>query len=114
MMEANLVALDVAGKEAEWLWELLFEILILEKLIHGILIHCDNKATIAKIHIKNHNVKSLRHIELNYKILRKLMSIVYNNEIYEVCIQFSQLAYQGIIEGINPSFIEKYEFKAIK
>ena len=74
IMKAELVALDVARKEAEWLRELLSEIPMLEKPIPAILIHCDNQASIAKIHSKNHNTKNSRHIELRYKILRKLIS----------------------------------------
>ncbi|KAG9440057.1 hypothetical protein H6P81_020222 [Aristolochia fimbriata] len=73
-MEAEMVALELAGGEAEWLRSLLSEIPLLDKPIPAILINCDNQATIMKVKSKNHNSKSSRHIELRYKILRKLTS----------------------------------------
>jgi hypothetical protein len=40
-MEAQLTALDTATVEAEWLYELLMDLLMVEKPISAILMHCD-------------------------------------------------------------------------
>ncbi|GKB45839.1 zinc finger, CCHC-type containing protein [Tanacetum coccineum] len=47
-MEVEFVALAAAGKEAEWLRNLIYEILLWPKLISSISIHCDSAATLAK------------------------------------------------------------------
>ena len=41
-MEAELIALDTATVEAEWLCELLMDLPIVEKPIPAILMNCDN------------------------------------------------------------------------
>ena len=71
-MDAELVALDKTGGMAEWLRDLLIDIPWLNKPIPGILIHCDSQSALDKVKSKNHNKRSSRHIELRYKILRKL------------------------------------------
>lgn len=89
-IEAELVALDISTREAQWLRELLSKNFMLEKLIPAILIHCYNHATIAKLHSKNKVIKSLRHIELRYKIFEKVdNNRCCNSEICEVCKQSS-------------------------
>jgi hypothetical protein len=45
-MEAELVALDTATVEADWLRELLMDLPIVEKLIPAILMNCDNQTVI--------------------------------------------------------------------
>ncbi|GKA39602.1 zinc finger, CCHC-type containing protein [Tanacetum coccineum] len=47
-MEAEFVALAAAGKEAEWLRTLIYEIPLWPKPISPISIHCDSAATLAK------------------------------------------------------------------
>jgi len=42
IMEAELTALDTAGAEAEWLRELLMDLLVVEKPIPAISMNCDN------------------------------------------------------------------------
>ena len=51
-MEAELIALDSASEEANWLRDLLYEIPLWEKPIPPILIHCDSTAAIGRV--KNH------------------------------------------------------------
>nr|GEX00496.1 zinc finger, CCHC-type [Tanacetum cinerariifolium] len=48
IMESKFVALAAAGKEAEWLRNLIFEIPLWSKPITPISIHCDSAATLAK------------------------------------------------------------------
>ena len=109
IVEGELVALNVASRAAEWLkellnniriaakWlkELLNDIPILEKLIPAILIYCDNQSAIAKVHSKNHNAKTSRHIEIRYKILRKLnqngvITLSYINTAENLADQFTK------------------------
>ncbi|GJS57397.1 hypothetical protein Tco_0652181 [Tanacetum coccineum] len=57
------VALAAAGKEAEWLRNLIHEIPIWPKPIAPISIHCDSAATLAKAYSQIYNGKS-RHLGL--------------------------------------------------
>ncbi|GKD15380.1 hypothetical protein Tco_1199787 [Tanacetum coccineum] len=60
-MESEFVALAAAGKEAEWLRNLIHEIPIWPKPIAPISIHCDSAATLAKAYSQMYNGKS-RHL----------------------------------------------------
>ena len=42
-MEAELIALDIAGSEAEWLCDLLMDLLVVEKPIPAISMNIDNR-----------------------------------------------------------------------
>ncbi|GKB84560.1 zinc finger, CCHC-type containing protein [Tanacetum coccineum] len=57
-IESEFVALVVAGKEAEWLRNLVLEITLWVKLIAPIFIHCDSAATLAKVYSQMYNGKS--------------------------------------------------------
>ena len=41
-MEAELTALDTAGSKAEWIRDLLMDLLVVEKPIPAISMNCDN------------------------------------------------------------------------
>ncbi|GJU70482.1 zinc finger, CCHC-type containing protein [Tanacetum coccineum] len=60
-MESEFVALAAAGKEAEWLKNLLLEIPLWVKPIAPISIRCDSAATLAKAYSQMYNGKS-RHL----------------------------------------------------
>ncbi|GJU62961.1 hypothetical protein Tco_1337946 [Tanacetum coccineum] len=60
-MESEFVALAAAGKEAEWLKNLLLEITLWVKPIAPISIRCDSVATLAKAYSQMYNGKS-RHL----------------------------------------------------
>nr|GEY73756.1 zinc finger, CCHC-type [Tanacetum cinerariifolium] len=60
-MEFEFVALAAAGKEAEWLKNLLFEISLYSKPIAHIPIRCDSAATLATAYSQMYNGKS-RHL----------------------------------------------------
>ena len=60
IMEAELIALDTATIEAEWLCELLVDLPIVEKLIPAILLNCDNQTVIVKVNSSKDNMKSSR------------------------------------------------------
>nr|GEV32324.1 zinc finger, CCHC-type [Tanacetum cinerariifolium] len=58
-MEFEFVALAVAGNEAEWLRNLVFEIPLWPKLIFTISIKCDSAATLAKAYSQVYNADHL-------------------------------------------------------
>ena len=57
-MEAELIVLASASEEANWLRDLLFEILFFENSIPPILIHCDSTAAIGRVQNRYYNGKS--------------------------------------------------------
>ena len=71
-MEAELTALDTAGAEAEWLRELLMDLLVVEKPIPAISMNCDNQTMITKINSSKDNMKSTRHVKRRLKIYQKI------------------------------------------
>ena len=62
-MEAELIALDTATVEAEWLRELLMDLLMVEKPVPAILMNCDNQTVIIKVNSTKDNAKSSRHVK---------------------------------------------------
>jgi hypothetical protein len=71
-MEVELTALDTATVEADWLCELLIDLLIVEKPLPAILMNCDNQTVIVKVDSSNDNIKSSRHIKRRLKSDRKM------------------------------------------
>ncbi|GJR89293.1 zinc finger, CCHC-type containing protein [Tanacetum coccineum] len=65
-------ALAAAGKEAEWLRNLIHEIPIWPKPISPISIHCDSAATLAKAYSQIYNGKS-RHLGVRHSMIRELI-----------------------------------------
>ncbi|GKC84233.1 hypothetical protein Tco_1139950 [Tanacetum coccineum] len=72
-MEYEFVALAAAGKEAEWLKNLLLEILLWSKPIAPIFIRCDSVATLAKAYSHMYNGKS-RHLAVRHRMIRELIT----------------------------------------
>ncbi|GKE16168.1 hypothetical protein Tco_1423745, partial [Tanacetum coccineum] len=72
-MESEFVALAAAGKEAEWLKNLLFEIPLWSKPIAPISICCDSTATLAKAYSQMYNGKS-RHLGVRHSMIRDLIT----------------------------------------
>ncbi|GJX23446.1 hypothetical protein Tco_0227891 [Tanacetum coccineum] len=71
-MKSEFVALAAAGKEAEWLKNLLLEILLWSKPIAPISIRCDSAATLAKAYSQIYNGKS-RHVGVRHNMIRELI-----------------------------------------
>ncbi|GKD50798.1 zinc finger, CCHC-type containing protein [Tanacetum coccineum] len=71
-MEYEFMALAVAGKEAEWLKNLILEILLWSKPIAPISILCDSVATLAKAYSQMYNVKS-RHLGVIHRMIHELI-----------------------------------------
>nr|GEY53855.1 zinc finger, CCHC-type [Tanacetum cinerariifolium] len=72
-MESKFVALAAAGKEAEWLRNLIFENLLWSKPIAPISICCDSAATLAKTYSQMYNGKS-RHLGVRHSMIRELIT----------------------------------------
>nr|GEZ43209.1 zinc finger, CCHC-type [Tanacetum cinerariifolium] len=71
-IEYEFVALAAAGKEAEWLKNLLLDIPLWSKPITPISIRCDTAATLAKAYIQTYNEKS-RHLGVTHSMIRELI-----------------------------------------
>ncbi|XP_071718364.1 secreted RxLR effector protein 161-like [Rutidosis leptorrhynchoides] len=72
-MESEFVALVAAGKEADWLRNLIHEIPLWPKPISPISIRCDSEATLAKAYSQMYNGKS-RHLGVRHSMVRELIS----------------------------------------
>nr|GEU88241.1 hypothetical protein [Tanacetum cinerariifolium] len=72
IMEFEFVALTAAGKEVEWLRNLILEISLWSKPIAPISILCDSAATLAKAHSQIYNGKS-RHLGVRHSIIHELI-----------------------------------------
>ncbi|GJW40855.1 hypothetical protein Tco_0066700, partial [Tanacetum coccineum] len=72
-MESEFVALAAAGKEVEWLKNLLLEIPLWVKPIAPISIRCDSAATLAKAYSQMYNGKS-RHLGVRHSMIRELIT----------------------------------------
>ncbi|GKE17441.1 zinc finger, CCHC-type containing protein, partial [Tanacetum coccineum] len=72
-MESEFVALAAAGKEAEWLKNLLLDIPLLVKPIAPISIRYDSAATLAKSYIQMYNGKS-RHLGVRHSMIHELIT----------------------------------------
>ncbi|GKE59571.1 hypothetical protein Tco_1498756, partial [Tanacetum coccineum] len=79
-MESEFVALAAAGKEAEWLRNMIFKIPLWFKPITPIFICCDSVATLAKAYSQMYNGKS-RHLGVRHSMIRELiMNVVVSIE----------------------------------
>ncbi|KAL0387552.1 UNVERIFIED_CONTAM: Retrovirus-related Pol polyprotein from transposon TNT 1-94 [Sesamum radiatum] len=72
--EAELCALDTTGIEAEWLFGLLSQLLIISEPLPPIAVHCDSQTIIAKVRSRKYNQKTKRHIQVRLKSIRALVS----------------------------------------
>ena len=66
--EAELVALETAANEAEWLRELLMDLPFVEKPVLPILMYYDNQSMLAQVMNTKDNSKSNKHIKWRLKI----------------------------------------------
>ncbi|GJZ65494.1 hypothetical protein Tco_0622190 [Tanacetum coccineum] len=71
-MESEFMALAAAGKEAEWLKNLLLEIPLWVKPMAHISIRCDSAATLAKAYSQMYNGKS-RHLGVRHSMIHELI-----------------------------------------
>nr|GEW83875.1 hypothetical protein [Tanacetum cinerariifolium] len=74
-MESKIISLPAAGKEAEWLKNLLLEILLWSKPITPISTRCDSAATLAKAYSQMYNRKS-SHLGVRHIMIHELITNV--------------------------------------
>lgn len=80
-MESEFIALAAAGKEVEWLRNLLLDIELWPQPMPSISLYCDNEATLSRTYNKIYNGKS-RHISLRHEYVRQLITDGVINIIY--------------------------------
>ena len=68
-MEVEIIALDTATIEAEFIKKFLYDLPLLNKPIPPISMHCDSQAAISKVSSKNFN-KKRRHLRVRHKSIR--------------------------------------------
>uniref|UniRef100_A0A2N9H5D4 Reverse transcriptase Ty1/copia-type domain-containing protein n=1 Tax=Fagus sylvatica TaxID=28930 RepID=A0A2N9H5D4_FAGSY len=111
-MESEFIALASAGKEAEWLRNMLYDIELWPQPMSAISIYCDSQATMSKAYSKIYNGKS-RHISLRHEYVRQLIedgviSIVYVKSSGNLADPFTK----GLSRDMWPGFdnFESLEF----
>ncbi|XP_073298295.1 uncharacterized protein [Primulina huaijiensis] len=72
-MESEVIALDKAAEEVEWLRNFLEDILCWTSPVPAIMIHCDSQSAIARAQNSMYNGKS-RHIRRKHNTVRQLIS----------------------------------------
>jgi hypothetical protein len=70
--EAELVALETATNEIEWLRGLLMDLPFIDKSVPPILMYCDNQSMLAQVMNTKDNSKSNKHIKHRLKSVRKM------------------------------------------
>ncbi|GJS65076.1 zinc finger, CCHC-type containing protein [Tanacetum coccineum] len=91
-MKSEFVALAVAGKEAEWLRNMIHEILIWPKPIASISIHCDSAATLAKSYSQIYNVVMEYLVNISerhafWSLNEDILKIYYSDNQYTISIK---------------------------
>ncbi|GJZ16097.1 hypothetical protein Tco_0551774, partial [Tanacetum coccineum] len=102
-MESEFVVLAATGKEAEWLRNLIHEILIWPKPIAPISIRCDGAATLAKAYSQMYNDKS-RHLGVRHSMIRKL---IMNGVISIEFVRSQQNLADHLTKGVAKDLVNK-------
>ncbi|GKC20257.1 hypothetical protein Tco_1022407 [Tanacetum coccineum] len=102
-MESKFVALAAAGKEAEWLRNLILKILVWSKPIAPISISCDSASTLAKAYSQMYNGKS-RHLGVRHSMIREL---IMNGVISIEFVRSQQILAYHLTKGLARDLIIK-------
>ncbi|GKC37235.1 zinc finger, CCHC-type containing protein, partial [Tanacetum coccineum] len=102
-MESEFVDLAAAGKEAEWLKNLLFEIPLWFKPIAPISIRCDSAATLAKAYSQMYIRKS-RHLGARHSMIRELIT---NEVIFIEFVMSQQNLANYLMKGLARDLVTK-------
>jgi len=102
-MEAELIALNIIGAEAEWLRELLMDLPVVEKPVPVISMNCDNQIVIRKVNSSKDNMKSTRHVKRRLKTVRKLR----NSRVIALdCVHTSKNLADQFTKGLSRNVID--------
>jgi hypothetical protein len=103
-METELVALESATTEAEWLKELLMHLPMVAKPVPAILLHCDNQSVITIVGNAKENAKFSRHVKRRIKSVRHLRN---TGEIVMEYINTTQNLTDPFTKGLARAVIDK-------
>jgi hypothetical protein len=103
-MEAELVSLESAITEAEWLKELLMDLPVVAKSVPAILLHCDNQSVITIIGNAKENAKFSRHVKRRIKSVRHMRN---TGEIVVEYINTTQNLADPFTKGLARAVIDK-------
>ncbi|GJU83039.1 zinc finger, CCHC-type containing protein [Tanacetum coccineum] len=103
IMESEFVALADAGKEAEWLRNLILEIPLWCKPIAPISILCDSAATLAKAYSQMYNEKS-RHLGVRHNMI---CEFIMNKVVYIKFVRSQQNLADQLTKGLARDLVLK-------
>ncbi|KAJ9567153.1 hypothetical protein OSB04_003119 [Centaurea solstitialis] len=101
-MESEFVALAAAGKEAEWLRNLIYEIPLGNRQISSISIRCDSQATLARAYSEVYNGKS-RHLGVRHSMIRDYIT---NGVISVVFVKTQHNLADHLTKGLNRDLVK--------
>nr|GEV03477.1 zinc finger, CCHC-type [Tanacetum cinerariifolium] len=96
---------ETAGKEAEWLRNLILKISLWSKPIASISIHCDSAATLAKAYSKMYNGKS-RHLGVRHSMIHEL---ILNGMVFIKFLRSQQNLADHLTNGLARDLVLKLE-----
>nr|GEW54589.1 zinc finger, CCHC-type [Tanacetum cinerariifolium] len=102
-LPSEFEALAAAGKEAEWLRNLIYEIPLWPKPISPISVHCDSATTLAKVYCQIYNEKS-RHLGVRHNMIREL---IINGVIFVNFVRFQQNMTDHLTKGLARDLVHK-------
>jgi hypothetical protein len=102
-MEVELVALESATTEAEWLKELLMDLPLVDKPVPVILLHCDNQSVITIVGNAKENAKFSRHVKRRIQLVRHLRN---TGEIVVEYINIARNLADPFIKGLACAVID--------
>nr|GEY39794.1 zinc finger, CCHC-type [Tanacetum cinerariifolium] len=102
-MESKFVALEAAGKEAEWLKNLLLDIPLWVKPMAPISVRSDIAATLAKAYSQMYNGKS-RHLGVIHSMIRELIT---NGVVYIEFVRSQQNLVDHLMKGLARDLVIK-------
>ena len=105
LIESEFIALATAGKEAEWLRNIFYDIELWPQPMPAISVYCDSQATMSKAYSKIYNGKS-RHISLRHEYVRQLIedgiiSIVYVKSSSNLADHFTKNLSRDLVRVIS-------------
>jgi len=116
-MESKFIALAVAGKEVEWLRNMLLDIEFWPQPIPVILVYCDSEATLGRAYNKMYNDKS-KHIGLRHDYIRQFVeshtiSIVYIRSNNNLADPFTKVVSLDMVGVTSIGMRQNSSFKRI-